>query len=126
MAASHGDVSGALPAELPSLHLQFPNTDHANISPLTKGAAGAVPEGFGGTVTEGTMTKESNISLIAGAALFAVAVISIACVFDGRLSFDNQPDAMVTQLYTTTVASTDRQQDTLASNVPPAGYHVPR
>jgi hypothetical protein len=72
------------------------------------------------------MTKESNISLIAAAALVGMAVLSIACVFDGRLSFDNQPDAMVAQLYTSDVATNDRQQDMLASNVPPSAYHSPR
>jgi hypothetical protein len=72
------------------------------------------------------MTKESNISIIAGAALFGVALLSIAGAFSGKVAFDDQPDAMVTQLYTSNVATTDRQEGVLASNVSPSGYHVPR
>ena len=64
--------------------------------------------------------KDSNISLIAGAALVGMAVLSIAGVFDGRLSFDNQPDSMAAQLYTANAAT-----GVLASNVPPSAHHVP-
>jgi hypothetical protein len=78
------------------------------------------------TMTEGTMTKDSSISLIAAAALFGMGVLSIASAFHGRVAFDNQPDAMVTQLYASDTGGSDRQDAVLASNVPASGNHVSR
>jgi hypothetical protein len=75
---------------------------------------------------EGIMEKKSIISLIAAAALFGMGTLSIAGAFDGRIAFDNQPDAMVTQLYTPSVGTSDGQGAVLASNVAPSGYHVSR
>ncbi len=70
--------------------------------------------------------NKSSISLIAGAALFCMGALSIANAFNGRIAFDNQPDAMVTQLYTSDAGANGAQENALASNVAPSGYHVPR
>lgn len=72
------------------------------------------------------MAKQSNISLIAAAALFGVAMISIAGAASGRISFNDQPDAMVTQLYTPSFAAGDQHDGMLASNVMPSGAQVQR
>lgn len=72
------------------------------------------------------MTKASSISLIAGAALFGMALLSIVSAFNGRVAFNDQPDAMVTQLYVPNVGSNGLQQEVVASQVPQSGYQVPR
>ena len=59
------------------------------------------------------MTKEMCISLLAAAAPFAMGTISVGSAFDGRLVMDNQPDAMVTQLY---ASGAGDRQDTLADS----------
>jgi hypothetical protein len=72
------------------------------------------------------MTKESSISLIAAAALFGMATLSIAGAFSGRVTFGDQPDAMVAQLYTSDFGAGARHDGVLASNVTPSDYHVSR
>ncbi len=59
------------------------------------------------------MTKEMCISLLAAAVLFAMGTISVGSAFDGRLVMDNQPDAMVTQLYASDAGD---RQDTVADS----------
>jgi hypothetical protein len=65
---------------------------------------------------EGIMTKEMCISLLAATALFAMGTISIGSAIDGRLVADNQPDAMVTQLYASDAG--DLQNAVADSTVP--------
>ena len=72
------------------------------------------------------MTKESIVSLIAATALFGIGTLSIERAFDGRIAFNDQPDAMVTQLYASDPANTDVQTALLSSSLPPSGYHVSR
>jgi hypothetical protein len=105
----------------PSLHFPFPNAGYAHISPHTEGDAETIPAASP-DITEGIMMKESTISLIAATALFGIAMLSIAGAFSGRVAFDDQPDAMVTQLYTAGVAA----NAVLASNVPSPAYQLPR
>jgi hypothetical protein len=110
-----------------SPYLQFQYAYHSNISVLAPRAPREqFPKASPDSTMEGTMTKEFGISLIAAAALFGMAMLSIASAADGRIAFDNQPDAMVTQLYATNVGTGDRPADTLASNVRQSGYHVSR
>ena len=70
------------------------------------------------------MNKEFCISLIAGAALFCAAMVSIAGAFDGRIAFNEQPDGMVAQLYTSNAGSGDRQEAMLDSKVAPPASNV--
>jgi hypothetical protein len=75
-------------------------------------------------VMEGIMTKQSSISLIAGAVLCGVAVLSIAAALSGRIAFDDQPDAMVAQLYTSHFGADDQQQAMLSGPAASAGQAI--
>lgn len=72
------------------------------------------------------MTKESIVSLIAAAALFGMGTLSIASAFDGRVAFDNQPDAMVTQLYASDLGTNDLQEAMLGARIPLSNYQTQR
>jgi hypothetical protein len=106
--------------------LLFPNADYTNISLHIEGGGNGSLKASLNKTTEGTMTKVSSISLIAGAALFGMAALSIVSAFNGRVAFDDQPDAMVTQLYVPNVGTNDVRQQVVASQVSPSGYQVPR
>jgi hypothetical protein len=69
-------------------------------------------------MTEGIMTKESRLSLIAAAALFGMTTLSIAGACNGWVAFNDQPDAMVTQLYTSDFGAGHQ----VASNVAPSDW----
>jgi hypothetical protein len=75
---------------------------------------------------EATMTKQWHISLIAGVALWAVGILSIAGALNGRIAFDDQPDALVTQLYTSHPGATDQQQAMLSGQTASTGQSVSR
>ena len=62
------------------------------------------------------MTKDSCISLIAGAALFVMGSISIASAFDGAAETDNRSDAAITRLDPLNVGINDWQEYVLGSN----------
>jgi len=72
------------------------------------------------------MTKESRILLITAATLFGMATLSIASAFDGRISLDDHPDAMVTQLYAPNIGTNDLQEARLDSKVSPSDHQIPR
>jgi hypothetical protein len=61
-------------------------------------------------MVEGNMTEQSNITLVVGALLCGMAVLSIAGALSGRIAFDDQPDAAVAQLYTSHFDATYQQQ----------------
>jgi hypothetical protein len=70
------------------------------------------------------MTNQSSISLIAGAVLCGVALLSIVGALSGRIAFDDQPDAMVAQLYTFHFGATDQQQAMLRGETASTGQGV--
>jgi hypothetical protein len=75
-------------------------------------------------MTEGMMTNQLSIALIAGAVLCGVAVLSIGGALSGRIAFDDQPDAMVAQLYTSHFGATDQQQAMLSGETAFTGQGV--
>ncbi len=72
------------------------------------------------------MTRDICISLIAAAALLGMATLSIAGAIDGRIAFDDQPDAMVTHLYAFNTGAHHGQDAVLAGSVVRPGHQVPR
>ena len=70
------------------------------------------------------MTNQSSITLIAGAVLCGVAVLSVVGALSGRIVFDDQPDVMVAQLYTPHFGATDQQQAMLGGETASTGQGV--
>jgi hypothetical protein len=63
---------------------------------------------------EGTMTKQSMISLIAAAVLFGMGSFSIASAVDGRIAFDSDLGVTITQMNAATAGANDVQEAMLA------------
>ncbi len=75
---------------------------------------------------EGTMIRDTSMSLIAAVVLFGIGVLSIAGAYHGTIAFDNQPDGMVTQIYTFEMGTGGQQDAMLASAAQPTGSQVRR
>jgi hypothetical protein len=58
---------------------------------------------------EGTMTKQSMISLIAAAVLFAMGSFSIVSAIDGRIGFDSDLGVTITRMNAATAGTDDVQ-----------------